>query len=152
MSSNPPNRQRLLLILAGSAIGLLVLDSLVIEPAIKIWRTHSQEIARLQTSVANGKNSIARAAQNDRVWKEMEANALPKDAAQAENEVYTALHRWADQNRVELPSERIGWKKGTNERNSLLEFRIDAAGNISSLSRFIYEIERSPMALRVDSI
>ena len=32
------------------------------------------------------------------------------------------------------------------------ECRVDAAGSLSSLSRFIYNIERDPLAVKVDTV
>jgi hypothetical protein len=34
----------------------------------------------------------------------------------------------------------------------MLECRLDATGTMSNLSRFLFEVENSPMALRVDAV
>ncbi|HVS51005.1 MAG TPA: hypothetical protein VHD62_01525 [Opitutaceae bacterium] len=152
MKINLPQRQRTLAIIAGAAVALYILDAAVIEPLRTIWQLHSTEIARLQTSVNNGRNLIARAAQLDRVWGEMQANALPKDPAQAEQDVISAFDRWGRANNIELASIRPQWKRGATDRYSLLECRVDATGTLATLSHFLYELERSPLALRVDSV
>jgi hypothetical protein len=152
MKLNVPNRQKWLIIVAGTAVGLYVLDSVVFTPLTKMWQAHTAEIARLQKSVASGRATIARAAQIDRVWAEMQANALPKEPAQAEQDVISAFDRWGRANNIELSSIRPQWKRGATDRYSLLECRVDATGSIPTLSRFIYELERSPLALRVDSV
>jgi hypothetical protein len=152
MKLNVPDRQRWLMIGAATAVALLILDSVLFTPLTKMWQTHRAEISRLRTSVAAGRGTIARAAQIERVWAEMQANALPKDPAQAEQDVISAFDRWGRANNIELSSIRPQWKRGATERYSLLECRVDATGSIPTLSRFIYELERSPLALRVDSI
>ena len=95
---------------------------------------------------------IAHAAQTKRTWDEMQANALPKEPAQAEQEVISAFDRWGRGNSVELSSIRPQWKRGATSRYSLLECRVDATGTLATLSHFIYELEHSPLALHVDSV
>jgi hypothetical protein len=152
MNINLPPRQRLLVILAGVAILLLILDSVLFEPLIKTWQTHAAEIVQLQKSVSAGRTTIARGPQMERVWSEMQTNALPKEPAQAEQDVISAFDRWGRANSIELGSIRPQWKRGATDRYSLLECRVDATGSLSALSRFLYELERSPLALRVDSV
>jgi hypothetical protein len=129
-----------------------MLDTLVFTPLVKLWQTRTTEIARLEKSVAAGRGTIARAVQTQRVWAEMQSSALPKDPAQAEQDVISAFDRWGRANNIELSSIRPQWKRGGTDKYSLLECRVDATGSIPTLSRFIYELERSPLALRVDSV
>ena len=152
LNLNLPNRQRTLVIGALAMIALYILDSILIEPLYHVWQTHSAEIAKLQKSVAEGRNTIAHAAQTERFWAEMQANALPKDPAQAEQDVLKAFEQWRSANNIEFSSQRPQWKRGATDRYSLMELRVDATGTIPTLSRFLYELERSPLALRVDSI
>jgi hypothetical protein len=157
MSENPPNRQRQLLIAVGIVLGLLVLDMIAIEPLINVWKAHSADIVRLREQVRKGRASIATADQNARLWKEMQDNALPKDPAQAALDVQNSIDGWARANRVELPSVRGQMKRGAersagSDRYSVFECRVDASGSLSSLSHFLYDLERSPMALHLDSL
>lgn len=152
MKLNPSNRQRLLIILAGTAVGLLVLDSLVLTPLTKAWQTRSAEISRLQKNVSEGRSLIARADRTRALWAEMQSQALPKDPAKAEQDLITAFDRWGRSNSIELGSIKPQWKRGATSRYSQLECRVDATGSISALCRFLYEVEKSPLALRVDSV
>jgi hypothetical protein len=152
MKLNLPNRQRALVIGAGAMVALYILDAVLFSPLTKMWQAHAAEIVKLRGDIARGRSLIARAAQTDRVWAEMQANALPKDAAQGEQDVLTAVSRWGAANNVTLDGLRQQWKRGANERYSLFECRVDATGNINTLSRFLWELERSPLALRVDSV
>jgi hypothetical protein len=152
MKVNLPPRQRLLVIVAGAGILLLILESIVYDPLAKTWQTHAAEIAQLKKSVSEGRTMIARGPQLERVWSEMQTSALPKDPAQAEQDVLSAFDRWGRVNSVEIGSIRPQWKRGATDRYSLLECRVDASGTISSLSKFLYDLERSTLALRVDSV
>jgi hypothetical protein len=66
--------------------------------------------------------------------------------------VISAFDRWGRANNIELGGIRPQWKRGGTDRYSLLECRVDATGTLSTLTRFMYELERSPLALRVDSV
>lgn len=146
------NRQRWLVILAGSAVALLVADSLVLTPLTKAWGARSAEIARLQKNVTEGRGLIERAARTQATWKDMQARALPAEPAQAEQDLISAFDRWGRASGIELGSIKPQWKRGASSRYSLLECRIDATGSLATLSRFLYEVEKSTLALRVDAV
>ena len=82
----------------------------------------------------------------------MQGGALPRDAAQAEQDLISAFDRWRQASSIELGSIKPQWKRGANERYSTLECRVDATGSLATLSRFLYELEKSPLALRLDSV
>jgi hypothetical protein len=150
MKIDASNRQRLLIIVTGVAVGLFLLDRIVITPLLGLWKAHATEIAKLKQSVANGRGTIANDANIRRVWQDMQNHALPKDAATADQEVLSALTNWGRANNVDL-NYRQQRKRGPNNQTSLLEFRVDATGTMTTLARFLHELERSPMALRIDS-
>jgi hypothetical protein len=152
MNLTIPNRQRLLVIVTGVVVLLFVLDRIVFTPLTKMWQAHAAEIKDLRTKVATGRGTIARGPQTERVWADMQANALAKEPAQAEQDVISAFDRWGQSNRIELGSIRPQWKRGLSDRYSLLECRVDATGSLPMLTHFLYEMEQSPLALRVDSL
>ncbi len=152
MSKNPPNRQRLLLVLAGVGLLLLVGDSLVLTPLAGAWQSRSAELARLQKNVTEGRGIIERADRTQKLWAEMQAQALPKDPAKAEQDLITAFDRWGRAAGIELGAIKPQWKRGAAPRYSQLECRVDATGSLASLSRFLYEVEKSPLALRIDAV
>lgn len=152
MKLDLPDRQRWLVIATATMVALFILDRAVIGPLTATWQAHSAEIGRLQKAVAAGKGTIARETQLNRVWSEMESSAMPKEPAQAEYAVYTALDQWQRAANIEVTSVRTQWKRGTTDRFSLCEFRVDAIGSMTNLSRFIYDLERSALPLRVDSL
>jgi len=149
---NPPNRQSWLALIAGGAVLLLVLDRVVFTPLTTTWEQRSAEIAALQKSITNGRSLIDRAARTQSLWREMETNALPKDSSQAEQEVITAFDKWGRLSGTDLGSIKPQWKRGATDRYSLLECHVDATGNVGALTRFLYEVEKSPLALRIDTL
>ena len=151
MNLNPSNRQRLLVIVTAIALGLLVLDRLVFTPLTNAWRKRSAEITKLQKNVLEGRGVIARAKNTQDKWADMKSKSLPDDPAQAEQELFSAFDKWGRSVSLELGSIKPQWKRGGSNRYSLLECRVDATGSIAALSRFLFEVEKSPLALRIDS-
>lgn len=152
MSNSTQNRQKLLMILAGSAILLYVLDSIVLDPLMKGWAARRTEIAKLEKNVTEGRSLIARASNTQSRWAEMQTQALPKDTSKAEQDLISAFDRWGRSTNIELGSIKPQWKRGSSSRYSQLECRVDATGSLAALSRFLYEVEKSALALRVDSV
>lgn len=149
---NPSARQRWLAIGAGIAVLILILDRMVFTPMIAAWDRRSAEISSLEKSIAKGHSMIERAARTESLWRDMESHALPKDASQAEQDVISSFDNWARSSGIDLGSIKPQWKRGATDRYSTLECRIDASGSISGLARFLFEVEKSPLALRVDSV
>lgn len=152
MKLNPSNRQRLLVIVTAAALLLLILDRIVFTPLGANWRARATEIARLQKNVTEGRGVIARAARTRALWAEMQSQSLPKEPAQAEQDLVSAFDRWGRMSNIELGSIKPQWKRGASNRNSQLECRVDASGSVTTLSRFLFEVEKSPLALRIDSV
>jgi len=142
----------MLIIAAGACVGLFILDKIVISPLGDLWDSHSAEIDKLRGDVTRGENMIAREAQTRRVWANMQSGALAKDEAQSEYDVISAIAGWGRASNVEVGSQKLVWKTGDTNAYSLLECRMDISGTLSALSRFMYELQRSPLALHTDSV
>jgi hypothetical protein len=78
----------------------------------------------------------------------MQTNTL--EEASAERKLLEAFQRWADRSNISVSS--IQPTKRTEEDHISLECRANASGNVGALARFLYEIERDPMALRVENL
>src|SRR3954462_8019059 len=126
MKINLPDRQRWLVIGVGGIVALFLLARVLFTPLTNMWKAHSEAIVKLQKSVSDGRNAIARAARTEREWADMVSNALPKDQGQAEQEVSAAITTWEKANRIEAATYRLQWMKGKTERYSRFEVRVDA--------------------------
>ncbi len=146
------NRQRWLVILAGTVVLLLILEQVVYTPLVKNWETRSAAITLLKKNITAGRTLIERAPRINAQWAQMKNESLPKDQAQAEQELISAFDNWGRSANVELGSIKPTWKRGTTDKYSVLECRVDASGGLSSLTRFLYEVERSPIALRIETL
>jgi Tfp pilus assembly protein PilO len=124
----------------------------VFTPLVKNWQARSAEIAKLRKDVREGRSLIERGPRLETQWKEMQTQSLPRDPAQAEQDLISAFDRWGRASSVELASIKPQWKRGANDRYSLLECRVDANGSLAALARFVHEVEKSPLALRVETV
>lgn len=145
------NRQQLLAVVAMATVALLASDRLVFSPLIRSWKARTERIGELRQLVAGGQTLVERERKVRDRWSAMETNTLPNNISAAENEVLKAFDRWSQESRISVSSIRPQWKR-TSDDFMTLECRADAFGSISALTRFLYEVEKDPLALKVESI
>jgi hypothetical protein len=145
------NRQQMLMIAAGTALVLLLGDRLVFSPLVGAWRSRSVEIAELRKQVSNGRQLLSRETGIRSRWENMSTNTLPQTTSLAEQQVFKAFDSWSQESRVSVNSISPQWRRD-KEGYMTLECRVDASGTISTLSRFLYALEKDSMALRVESL
>lgn len=145
------NRQQLLAILAGVAIVLLLGDRFVLKPLTASWKQRSERIADLNKKVTQGRLLVEREDFIRNRWANMRTNTLPGNVSAAETQVLRAFDRWSRDSRIGISSLKPQWKRAGDDYTTL-EYRCDAFGTMESLLRFLHDIERDPMALRVESV
>lgn len=149
---NSKNRQQLLAVLTIVVVGLFVADKVVFTPLAEGWKKRGEDIAQLRKSIRSGELLLDREASTQQRWNEMRKNTLPSDTSHAEQQLLKAFDQWSEVSRVSVSSIKPQWKRGATDDYSVLECRVDAAGNLAALARFVYEVERSPMALKIEMV
>lgn len=133
-------RQLLLKIGAAVALGLLILDRMVLGPAIESWKSQTTRIAALKQKVTQGGQLREReSALRDR-WAAMRRANLPTEVSAAENAALKALGRWQRDSQINLTSLTPNWQN-RDDGYETLEYRVAATGSQAALGRFLYEIE-----------
>ncbi len=145
------NRQKLLIILAATAIGLFAGDRLVLTPLAKSWSARSARIAELRKDIANGNRLLLRSQNLRSRWDRMSHNTLSNNTSAAEQQVFKAIDRWAQEAGVIIASITPQWKHDSDEYMTY-ECRVDTTGDLSRLSRFLYSVESEPLALKLQSV
>ena len=145
------NRQQLLLILTVVAGGLFVGDKVILSPLTHLWKARSETIAKMRKDVKDGTNLIKREQSLRGTWEQMRTNSLPNNQSLAEEQVLKAITAWSDENRVPIASYNSQWKHDTDTYTTL-ECHVDASGSLDQLTHFIYDIEISPMPLKLESV
>lgn len=151
MNVDSQKRQKLLLIVAGVGAGLLLSDWLIVSPLISGWHDRSERIASLTKSVTHGQQMLDRDRNLRSRWNSMRTNALPGAESAAEARVLKAFDDWSRKSRVNVNSIKPQWKHSGDDYMTL-ECRVDAAGNLAAITRFLYEVERDSLALKVDGL
>ena len=145
------NRQQMLVILTAIAAALLIGTNFVYEPLARWWTARAQEIATLREQVKEGKLMLGRESVIRGEWKDMRANALPANTSQAAQQVINAIDNWSQSSGAQLTSIMPQWK---NDSTNYMTYncRVEASGTLSTLSQFLYDTEKGPMALKLDSV
>jgi Tfp pilus assembly protein PilO len=143
-------RQRLLAILAISGLGLLISDWFVFTPLTHLWQARSKSIAELRQEIAQGSSLLQREQLIRRRWDEMRTNTLPNNPSLAEQQMLKAVDTWSQESRASVTSITPQWKHDEDEYMTL-ECRVDATGDMETLARFLYAVEKGPMGLKVIS-
>jgi Tfp pilus assembly protein PilO len=145
------NRQQFLIVLVTVAAALLVGNSLIYEPLAKWWSARSQKIIQLRKQVEDGKHLTVREPGIRGQWEQMRTNTLPNDTSLAEQQVLKAFDNWSRESRATITGIMPQWKNDSEDYMTL-NCRIEASGNLETLSQFLYDVERDPMAFKLESV
>lgn len=148
---NPQKRQQFLVILTVIVVGIYAADMIIVEPLLSWWSSRARTIAQLRTDVKEGSMLIQREEGIRARWEDMRTNTLPSKSSAAEQQVFRGVDAWAKESGAEISDILPQWKDDTDDYGTL-NCRIEAGGGLSALGRFLYEIEKSPMALKLDSV
>ena len=115
------------------------------------WSARAARIVELRKQVTQGKQLLVHADSYRARWEQMRRNTLPANTSAAEQQLFHAIDGWAQDSRVVVNAVTPQWKHDSDEYMTY-QCRVDASGNIQSLSKFLYDIEKEPMALKPESI
>jgi Tfp pilus assembly protein PilO len=147
----PDKRQQLLIVLTIAAIALLVGDRLIYTPLTHWWQSRGQEIHKLRMQVTEGQTLQKRDKIVRSQWDEMRTNTLPNNPSRAQEQVLKAFQDWAQESGVSINAITPQWKNDADEYKTLV-CRVDAAGTLWNVSRFLYDIEKGPLGLKLESV
>lgn len=149
------NRQQKLIVVTLVVLALYAGNYLVYNPLVAWWKTRQATVNELRQEVTQGKALVRRESVIRDDWKHMRDNSLPNDSSQAEQQVLRAINKWAGDTGMTVNSITPAWQpdQGDSQNNySTLDCRVEASGDIGTISRFLYEIENDPMALQLQSV
>ena len=149
------NREKFLTICAIAVVAILAGDRLVYTPLVRTWTQKSNRITELTRSLTKGEGLLRSERSIRRRWDDMKKRSLPSDVSKAENDVLQAVVRWQQESQIGLSNIRPHWKDAADDYK-ILEYRADAGGaaggGLEAVTRFLYELEKDPLALRVEDI
>ena len=148
---NLKSRQQLLTISAIAVVALFAADKLLLGPLTASWKHRSARLTELRSQVAAGSSMVKRELALRATWERMRTNTLPNNPSLAEQQVLKAFDRWSQESRISVTSISPQWKHESDDFITL-QCRVEASGNLQTISRFLYDLERDPMALRLESV
>jgi hypothetical protein len=144
------NREKILAIGAGACVALWLLNLLVISPMTNAWHSRADRIAALRKSIAEGRMLIGRQDSVRGQWNHMQTNALSSNSTVAERELFTAFDRWVGASGVTEGSFRPQLHE-TDTNYATVECRADVTGDAQTILRFLYEMEKDPIGVKMES-
>jgi Tfp pilus assembly protein PilO len=144
-------RQQFLIVLTIAVAALFVGERLIYEPLANWWSMRSQKVVELRKQVADGRLLLQRERSLRSRWDQMRTNALSADTSLAEQQVLKAFDNWSQDSSVTLTGITPQWNDDASNYVTI-DWRVEAAGDLSALSRFLYDIEDGPMALKLESV
>jgi hypothetical protein len=149
------NRQQLLTVMAIVAVALFAGIQLVLSPLLSVWNGRATRLSDLRKNISRANSMMQReqlpGQSIGRRWQQMTNNALPSNTSAAEQQVFKAVDLWAQNSGVSITAITPQWKHDSDDFMTF-ECRVDAAGDLSKLSRFLYSVERDPMALKLELV
>lgn len=146
------DRQQFLTILAGIAVALLILDKIVAPPLTNFWNTRAKELTDLQAQVKEGQRLKVRSSGIRAEWAAIQAASLTNNPTVAQQQLYRAIDRWTESSGVTVNSITPQEKDGSDASYKTIECRVDATGSIDRVSRFLYDLENDPLALKLQTV
>ncbi|MGC9326471.1 MAG: type 4a pilus biogenesis protein PilO [Candidatus Hinthialibacter sp.] len=148
---NNSSRQRLLSIVAIVCFGALIGDKLLFTPLLNIWKDRSERIQELEKNLVKGQLLLDRENDLKRRWQSMKENSLPADKSSAQSQVLKSVDRWATESGITISTFKPNWKD-YQENYITLDCRAAAQGNLSNVVRFLYELEKDPIAVKLEQV
>ena len=145
------NRQQFLLMLTLAVAALYIGVNFLCVPLSHAWSARAAKVRDLRAKVGEGKQLIRREPVIRGRWAQMSTNALPNNTSLAEQQVLKDFDNWARDTGTDISSVLPQWKNDSTNYVTL-NCRVEASGNLGTLSRFIYEIEKGPAPLKLESV
>jgi hypothetical protein len=144
------NREKFLTIVTIGIIALFAGDRLILSPLVRIWKERTTRIADLTKALNKGSFLLDREGVIQDRWENMKTNALPSDESVARDNIMKAAYRWAEVSQFPLASIKPQTKQGDDYVT--IDCRADGNGSIDVVMKFLYELEKDPLPLKVEDL
>lgn len=148
---NANRRQQWLAIGAGLALAVLIGDRLVLTPLQASWKARAARIVELRKRVNQGQVLLDRERTIRERWNSMATNTLPVEPSLAQDRLLRSFERWAEDSKVGINSIRPQWKHASDDLVTL-ECQVDAVGSMPALSKFLHDLEKDNLGIKVESM
>jgi Tfp pilus assembly protein PilO len=145
-------RERYIGIGAGTAVGLLLLNSFLIDPLMGEAKDLETQTSSAQDKLTQSQNVVKKSAQLSPRWTEMNRSGLLKDSSAAESQIYNAVAAWARDAGLDpqpaLKSDRTEKQKDFYQ----ITIRATGAGSMDQIARFLWRIQTASFPIRITDL
>jgi Tfp pilus assembly protein PilO len=145
------DRKQFLTIAAVAVVAIFLADRLILTPLGNAWTDRNKRLNELRKQVADAKQLISRESALRARWDQMQTNTFPQNQSLAEQKLLQGFDQWAKDSGITVTSLSQQWKYDAEDYRTL-QCRVEASGNMRAVSRFLYEMEKSPTALKLDNL
>ena len=145
------NRQKFLLMLTIGMMALYAGVNFVYEPLAGWWSDRAAEIKDLRGRLSDGRKLLTRADYIQDQWSDIQSNSLPANTSAAEQQLLRSVDDWSRSTGAEVSSIMPQWKNDDTNYMTLT-CRVETAGDLGTLTKFLYDLESGPQAIRLDTV
>ncbi len=146
------NRQQLLVIGTIVVAAIFLGDKVIVSPLSELWTKRKVRITRLEQDLADGRVTLKREQWTLKDWQKIRSNSLPADRARAEVLLQNAVDRWEQESKIKIAGRKFQERTYPDEEYATIECALDASGTLETISRFLYQVEKEPLPVRVEDL
>jgi len=144
-------RERVIFAALAAVLAVLVLDWWIVTPLLDRSAEVEARKAVLLSEMANAENLLQRRRVIGPRWRQMLAEGMKRDPAEAESQVLHALGDWAADAGLDL----VSLKPARSTQETLLpeiDFRAAGTGSMAAVSRFLWRLETATIPVKVKAL
>ena len=145
------SREKLLIYVVIIGLGFWLGDKFLLQPYLSSWKKRGENIKNLDKQIADGKQLIARGPSIRADWKSKRDNSLPLDNDEAGAIVANAVRTWAADAGLVL-NQVVSSRARVETAFTSVEDRVEVTGNITQILRFLYQMEKDPLAIKLKTL
>jgi len=144
-------REKSIAIITFAALAILGLDQLIVDPLLARKANVESLISAKQDEMdaANRLFTVSRRA--NQKWAQMQTGGLRREAADAENLLYTSVRDWAADSGLTVSSQKA---ERTEKEKDLtrVTLRATGTGSMQQIGRFLWHIQNASVPVRINEL
>jgi hypothetical protein len=145
-------RERYIGIGTMAALGLLIVNSIIIQPLVTVRADLEKQTADQYDQLSHDNQIIRDAGRKGPRWKEMTRSGLQLDASGAESQIFNATSGWSREAGFDPPPALRADHSEKEKDFFKIAIRGTGNGTMEQISQFLYRIQSATFPVRVSDI
>lgn len=141
-------RERKVVFIVGAVVLLFLVDRYAWTPYTEARERLAGELSAAQDRATKARHLLNDDKVNRRTFDQMVADGLKTDPSATESQMLHAIDDWARDARLSLPTVKRE-RMEQDKQFGRIVFRATGAGNMSSIARFLWDVQTSKLPTRV---